>query len=51
LREVENWVLWKVCGPKRDEARERWRRLQNEELYNLDSTPHIVCVMTFRRMR
>ena len=36
LKEVENWVLWKICGPKKDEARGRWRRLYKGELYDLE---------------
>jgi hypothetical protein len=50
LKEVEIWVLWKICGPKSYEARGRWRRLY-EELYDLDFTPSIVCVMKLRKMR
>jgi hypothetical protein len=50
LREVENRVLWKICGPKRDEAIGKWR-LYNEELYDLNSAPYIGCVVILRRMR
>jgi len=32
---LENWVLGKVYGPKRDKVTEEWRRLHNEELYCL----------------
>jgi hypothetical protein len=35
LRVFENRVLKKVYGPKRDEVKGQWRRLHNEELYDL----------------
>jgi hypothetical protein len=38
----ENRVLWKIFGPRRGEVTEDWKRLQNEELYALYSTPNIV---------
>jgi hypothetical protein len=31
----ENRVLRKIFGPKRDDVTEEWRRLRNEELYDL----------------
>jgi hypothetical protein len=34
LRVLENRVLRKIFGPKRDEATGEWRRLHNEELNN-----------------
>jgi hypothetical protein len=37
LRVFENRVLRKVFGPKRDEVTGEWRRLHNEELYDLYS--------------
>jgi hypothetical protein len=30
LKVVENMVLRRVFGPKRDEVREEWRKLHNE---------------------
>jgi hypothetical protein len=51
LREVENRVLWKICGPRRDKKIVKWRRLYNEEVYDLNSTLNIGCVMKLRRMR
>ena len=39
LRFVENRVLRKTFGPKRDEVTGKWRRLHNEELNALYSSP------------
>jgi hypothetical protein len=46
----ENTVLREVCGHKRDKVTGEWRRLHNEELYDLYSTPDI-WVIKSRRMR
>jgi hypothetical protein len=35
LRVFENRVLRNIFGPKRDEVKGEWRRLHNEELYDL----------------
>jgi hypothetical protein len=51
LRVFENRVLRKVFGPKRDEVTVEWRKLHNEELNNLYSSPSIVRVVKLRRMR
>jgi hypothetical protein len=47
----ENRVLRKMCGPKRDEVTGGWRKLHNEELHNLYSSPSIIRVIKSRRMR
>jgi len=47
----ENRVLRRVFGPKRDEVRDEWRKLHNEELRDLYSLPNIVQVVKSRRMR
>ena len=51
LRVFENRVLGRIFGPKRDEVTGEWRKLHNEELNNLYSSPNIVQVMKSRRMR
>jgi len=35
LREFENRVLRSVFGPKRDEVTGEWRKLHNEDLWDL----------------
>jgi hypothetical protein len=49
LRVSENRVL-KICGPKREEDGS-WRKLHNDELHSLYSSPNIVRVIRSRRMR
>ena len=41
----------RVFGPKRDEVTGGWRKLHNEELNDLYSSPNIVRVVKSRRMR
>jgi hypothetical protein len=50
LRFFENGVLRKVFGPKREEGGS-WRKLHNDELHCLYSSPNIVRVIKLRRMR
>jgi hypothetical protein len=47
----ENKVLRRIFGPKRDEVTGEWRKLHNEELYYLYSSPSIIRIMKSRRMR
>jgi hypothetical protein len=37
----ENRVLRRIFGPKRDDVTGDWRKLHNEELHNLYSSPNI----------
>jgi len=51
LRVFENKVLRRIFGPRRDEVAGDWRRMHSEELNDLYSSPNIVRVMKWRRMR
>jgi hypothetical protein len=42
LRVFENRVLRRILGPKRDEVTGDWRKLPNEELHDLYSSPSII---------
>jgi hypothetical protein len=50
LRGFGNTVLRKIFGPKREEDGS-WRKLHNDELHSLYSSPNIVRVIKSRRMR
>jgi hypothetical protein len=45
LRVFQNRVLRRIVGPKRDKVTEEWRKLHNEELNDLYSSPIIVRVI------
>jgi hypothetical protein len=51
LRVFGNTVLRKIFGLKREEEIGGWKKLHNEELHNLYSSPSIIRVMKPRRMR
>jgi hypothetical protein len=51
LRVFENRVLKGIFGSKRDELTGSWRKLHNEELHNLYSSPSIIKKITSRRMK
>jgi hypothetical protein len=44
-------LLRRIFGPKRDGVTGGWRKLHNEELHNLYSSPSIISIMKSRRMR
>jgi hypothetical protein len=48
---LENAVLTRIFGPKRDEVTGEWRKLHNEELHNLYSPSSIIIIITSRGMR
>jgi hypothetical protein len=51
LRVFENRALRRILGPKRDEVTGEWRKLHNEELHNLYSSPDMIRQVRSRRMR
>jgi hypothetical protein len=51
LRVFENRVLRTIFGPKRDGVTGGWRKLHNEELHDLYSSPSIIRIIKSRRMR
>jgi hypothetical protein len=51
LRVFENRVLRRIFGPKRDEVMGEWRKLHNEELRDLYSSPSVIRIVKSRRMR
>jgi hypothetical protein len=46
-----NRVLRRIFGPKRDEVTGEWRKLHNEELYDLYSSPSIIRMIKARRIK
>jgi hypothetical protein len=51
LRVFENRVLRRIFGPKRDEVTGDWRKLHNEDLHRLYSSPSIIRMIKSRGMR
>jgi hypothetical protein len=50
VRVFENRVLRRPFGPKRDEVTEDLRKLHNEELHNLYSSPSIIKMIKSRKI-
>jgi hypothetical protein len=48
LKLLENTVLRRIFGPKREEVIGERRKLNNEELHTLYSTPKIIWVINLR---
>jgi hypothetical protein len=51
LRVFENRVLRRIFGSSRDDVTGDWKKLHNEELHNLHSSPNIIRMIKSRRMR
>jgi hypothetical protein len=51
LKVFENKTIRRILGPKREEVVGGWRRLHNEDFYNLYALSNITGVMKSRRMR
>jgi hypothetical protein len=47
----ENRVLRRTFGPKRVEVMGGWRKLHNDKLHDLNSSPSIIRISISRRMR
>jgi hypothetical protein len=50
LKVFANRVLRRIFGPKRDEVTGEWRRLHNEEVNDMYSSPNIIWVIKSSRM-
>jgi hypothetical protein len=51
LKVLENMLPRRIFRPKRDEVTGGWRKLHNEELHDLYSSPSIITMIKSRRMR
>jgi hypothetical protein len=51
LRLFENGALGRLFGPKRKGVTGGWRKLHNEELHTLYSSPNIMTMIKSRRIK
>jgi hypothetical protein len=51
LRVIENRVLRRIFGPKRDEVTGEWRELHNEEVHIFYSSPNVIRQIKSRKIR
>jgi hypothetical protein len=51
LRVFETRVLWRIFGLRREEVVGGWKKLHNERLHNLYTSPNSIRVIKLRRMR
>jgi hypothetical protein len=51
LRLFENKVRKRIFGPKRDKVTGEWKKLCNEELNDLYSSPNIIWMTKLRRIK
>jgi hypothetical protein len=51
LKVFQNRMVRRIFGPRRDEVTGEWRKLHNEEVHDLYSSPSIIRIMKTRRMR
>jgi hypothetical protein len=51
FRVIDNRVLRKKFGPRRDEVRGNWRKSHDAELHGVYSSPNIIRVIKSRRIR
>jgi hypothetical protein len=51
LRVFENRVLRRIFEPRRDEVTDDWKKLHNDELHNLYSSPNIIRMIKSRKMK
>jgi hypothetical protein len=47
----ENRILRRIFGPKKDEVTGEWRKLHDEELHNLYSSPNFIKQIKSGRMK
>ena len=50
VRVFENRGLRRIFVPKRDKATGEWRKLHNEEHYDLNCSPNVVQVIKLKKL-